>query len=272
MNIKKLSIITINFNNLHGLQKTVNSVLNQTFKDFDFVIVDGGSTDGSKQYIENHKADFSYWISEIDDGIYHAMNKGIEKANGEYCFFLNSGDYLLTPNVLELIFLDNPTEDIIYGNLRSNYRNYIYPETITMKTFINGTIPHQASLIKTKLFKLYGNYQTQYEVIADWVFFMEAILLNNTTYKHLDIFVSFFEHGGISTDSRNLSKINFDRINVLKKLFPKFYPDYVEMQEEVDCLRRELSSYKNSKIIRFAKAIQNKITLLRIIGTNYPKK
>ena len=107
----KLSIITINYNNKNGLQKTIDSVISQTFKDFEWIIIDGGSTDGSKELIEKYSQHITYWVSEPDKGIYNAMNKGIKVAKGEYLFFLNSGDYLVQPNTINQIFTQSPNTD-----------------------------------------------------------------------------------------------------------------------------------------------------------------
>ena len=92
----KLSIITINYNNLEGLKRTVESVINQTSKEFEYIVIDGGSNDGSGAYIESKSEHIDYWVSEPDKGIYNAMNKGIAKASGEYLLFLNSGDHLFS--------------------------------------------------------------------------------------------------------------------------------------------------------------------------------
>lgn len=100
----KLSIITINYNNVNGLQKTLESVFRQTCKEFEYIVVDGASEDGSKELLEQFlaKADFPFrWISEPDNGIYAAMNKGIRMAQGEYLHFLNSGDWLTDEKVVE---------------------------------------------------------------------------------------------------------------------------------------------------------------------------
>src|SRR5690606_22317295 len=110
----KLSIVTINLNNLVGLQKTMQSVFNQTFTDYEYIVIDGGSTDGSKEYIEKHTNKLVYWVSEKDGGVYEAMNKGIIKATGEYCNFLNSGDYFWNNSVLEKSLVHNEV-DIFYG-------------------------------------------------------------------------------------------------------------------------------------------------------------
>src|SRR5688572_27521016 len=97
----KISIITINYNNLDGLKRTVDSVVNQTWQEFEYIVIDGGSTDGSGAYIESKSKHFHYWVSEPDKGIYNAMNKGIVKATGEYLLFLNSGDHFFNDTVLE---------------------------------------------------------------------------------------------------------------------------------------------------------------------------
>ena len=112
----KLSIITINLNNKEGLQKTIESIVNQTFRDYEFIIIDGGSNDGSIDVIELYKENITYWISEPDKGIYNAMNKGISIAKGEYYYFLNTGDRLISNDVLEKIFEDDPHESFICAN------------------------------------------------------------------------------------------------------------------------------------------------------------
>ena len=141
--MKKLSIVTINYNNAEGLRKTLESVASQTYRDIEHIIVDGGSTDGSVEVIQNYVRDVSgmkydvLWVSEKDKGIYNAMNKGIRKATGEYCQFLNSGDYLAAPDVTERMIkalnalndemsrlrLNEPLSlndgiDILYGNMK----------------------------------------------------------------------------------------------------------------------------------------------------------
>jgi len=112
-----LSIITINYNDKVGLERTLKSVVTQTYKAFEFLVIDGGSTDGSKELIEANKANINYWVSEPDKGIYNAMNKGIIKANGEYLLFINSGDELFSPTVLEENIQLLTNHKIIYFNV-----------------------------------------------------------------------------------------------------------------------------------------------------------
>lgn len=97
----KISIITISYNNLEGLKRTVHSVLSQSYKDYEYIVVDGGSNDGSKEYLEANSAHITRWVSEPDKGIYNAMNKGIAMATGKYCIFMNSGDHFFSATTLE---------------------------------------------------------------------------------------------------------------------------------------------------------------------------
>ncbi len=113
----KLSIITVNLNNSAGLRKTIESIVKQTFKDFEYIIIDGGSTDGSAEVIKEFADKITYWVSEPDKGIYNAMNKGILHAKGEYLLFLNSGDWLADDDLLSKVFCEPRTADIIYGHM-----------------------------------------------------------------------------------------------------------------------------------------------------------
>ena len=115
MNSVKLSIITVNLNNLEGLKKTYESVVCQTFTDYEWLVIDGGSTDGSREFIEQHQDKFAYWCSESDKGIYNAMNKGIVRAKGEYLNFMNSGDYFVSDKTLAKVFSREINVDILYG-------------------------------------------------------------------------------------------------------------------------------------------------------------
>ena len=116
----KISIITINYNDKIGLDKTINSIVNQMYTDFEFLIIDGGSTDGSTAVIEQNASKINYWISEKDSGVYNAQNKGIKAATGEFVIFMNSGDTFVDNHVLANVAGDLTNEfDIYYGD---NYK------------------------------------------------------------------------------------------------------------------------------------------------------
>ena len=221
----KLSIITINFNNKAGLERTITSVFQQDFKDFEFIVIDGGSTDGGKELIESNKQHFSYWVSEADKGIYNAMNKGIAKAKGEYVFFLNSGDEFVNSKALQSIAQNLSEEDIIYFNINQVYENNQVklkrvPSELSFSYLYHDLPPHQSTFIKKKLFNDYGNYDESLKIVADWKFLILALLKYNATYKHVDKVFTNFYLGGVSSNSESFKLMQAEREIVLNKEFP----------------------------------------------------
>ena len=153
MRHKKLSVITINLNNREGLEKTMESVISQTFfRRINYVVIDGGSTDGSVDVIRKYEKKLSYWVSEPDDGIYNAMNKGLDQCNTDYVMFLNSGDNLAASNVIERAVSEFDGTDIIYGDMFINNKLLkLYPDVVTQKYLIKDSLPHPASFIRRKV-------------------------------------------------------------------------------------------------------------------------
>ena len=205
----KLSIITINLNNKSGFQKTIDSVISQTFKDFEWIIIDGGSTDGSKELIEQYSQYITYWVSEPDKGIYNAMNKGILQAKGKYLQFLNSGDELYSNTILHELFDLDLYGDIIYGNVicKNSKIQEIrkYNEPISLSYLISvKTINHQASFIKRDLFKN-SLYNEDFRIVSDWEFWiLQAI--KGSTFQYIDKFIVFFDYTGITSKTSELQK------------------------------------------------------------------
>jgi glycosyltransferase involved in cell wall biosynthesis len=230
---KKLSIITVNRNNAEGLRKTINSVAGQTFKDFEFIIIDGASDDDSVEIIRENGDHITYWVSEPDRGTYHAMNKGLRVANGEFCLFLNSGDYLAFSGILEKIFSLEIKADIISGNVlkirpNNKFRRVTSPETVSLHRLCIHSLPHQATLIKTGLFEKTGYYTENYKIASDWEFFLKAIVLTRCSYQHIDLDVSYFKIGGISSSEENFQLSREESHDILKKLFPDMEEDLME--------------------------------------------
>lgn len=197
----KLSIITVNLNNREGLQRTINSVIAQTWRDFEWIVIDGGSTDGSKELIEQYSTHFAYWVSEPDSGVYNAMNKGIRVAKGEYCQFLNSGDWIYSDNTLEKVFNQNPNGDIIYGDM-AHYRNGMfdfvkkYESRLPISLLLERSIGHQSSFIRTSLL-IKDPYDEQFKIVSDWKFYLRKAL-QGYTFQYIDLIVCAFDLGGIS--------------------------------------------------------------------------
>lgn len=217
----KLSIISVNRNNKTGLLKTIISVINQTFTDYEFLVIDGASTDGSVDIIRQYADKINYWVSEPDNGIYHAMNKGINACVGEYILFLNSGDELFNSEILQEIFLENHDEEIIYGDvtyfdpLVNNMAITSLPDKLDLYFFYKQSLWHQAAFIRKKLFERIELYNENNKYVSDWQFFWESIIYKDATYRNLGKLVSIYDMiNGVS--KRNVEESNFEKITVLK--------------------------------------------------------
>lgn len=201
----KVSIITINLNNKSGLDCSMKSVFSQNFIDYEYLIIDGGSTDGSVNLIKNNADKIAYWVSESDKGIYNAMNKAIRKAKGEYCYFLNSGDFLLNENVLQDTFKENPSSSFISGNLYidkidGEKISYIGRDwTLSIYDIFSGFLAHQAFFIKRDMFEKYGLYDENLRIVSDWKLFFIAIGLNKETVISKDVDLAIYGTDGISS-------------------------------------------------------------------------
>jgi glycosyltransferase involved in cell wall biosynthesis len=220
----KLSIITINLNNVNGLRKTIESVVNQTFTDYEYIIIDGGSTDGSVEVIKEFADKITYWVSEPDKGIYNAMNKGILKAHGVYLQFLNSGDWFINEDILTSFSLKERGEDIIYGNVNfilsnGEIKELIMPEEpkLTLAFFLQKTIIHQAAFIRKELFQYYL-YDENFIIFSDWKFFIQKIILENCKIKYINKTVVNYDTEGISSDPQALKKYMYEKNEILSQL------------------------------------------------------
>lgn len=223
------SVITINYNHADGLRRTINSVVKQSCKDFEYIIIDGASTDGSIDAIKENQEHIDYWVSESDGGIYPAMNKGVKAAHGDYCIFMNSGDEFYSADVIKNIKNFNLEEDIVCGDICFGESNVSpNPDVVTMRTFYKHTLYHQASFIKTELLRCHL-YDESMRSAADWKFFMHELIFRNATYKHIPIVIARFELGGISSVQSEVSRNEV--LNELKACFPERvlvdYEDYV---------------------------------------------
>lgn len=200
----KLSIVTINYNNKEGLENTINSVANQTCHDFEYVVIDGGSTDGSVDMIKENARHIHYWVSEKDTGIYHAMNKGVKASNGDYCLFLNSGDILIDSGIVGRILSYPFSSEIVSGQVKyTNGGVSKTPKRVSMKTFVLGSLPHQATFIKRELL-LENPYDERFHIGGDWRFFIQTLIYKNVSYERIPEIVSLFDTSGVSsTESRN---------------------------------------------------------------------
>ena len=247
----KLSIITINRNNAAGLEKTLQSVTDQTFKEFEYIVVDGASTDGSVEVIKKYESKFAHlkWISEPDKGIYNAMNKGIRMASGDYIQILNSADCLAAPEVTERMLAElerqgNPA--ILYGNMvkcfpdgRRMVDKCFAGQEITMLGMFTGTLNHDPAYIRRDLFEKYGYYDESLKIVSDWKWYLQAIILGGENPQYVDMDVTLFDMTGISENAESKEKIKKERQTVLHELIPKAYlNDYEKYSSDIYMMRR----------------------------------
>lgn len=250
----KLSIVTINYNNAEGLRKTLASVAAQTYKGIEHIIIDGGSTDGSadiiRDYADSHTSHITHhtshivkWTSEKDNGIYHAMNKGLRKTTGSYIQILNSGDILAADDVTERMVaalrqIDDRCIDgrltsvpILYGNMLKSYdgKNIIERDTCgsgmyTPESFLyfyKGTLNHDCAYIRRDLFDKYGLYNEQMKICSDWEWYVRAIILGGEKPVYTNIDVTVFDMNGVSESyGKNAELIMKERREYLEKILP----------------------------------------------------
>lgn len=244
-----ISLITINRNNAAGLEKTMRSVASQTFREFEYIIIDGASIDDSVKVIKAHESSFAHlkWLSEPDKGIYNAMNKGIRIASGEYVQILNSGDCLAAPDVTEKMLVElektgNPR--ILYGNMVKCFPDghrmvdkCFAGQEITMLGMYTGTLNHDPVYIHRDLFGKYGYYDEELKIVSDWKWYLQAIILGGEKPQYVDLNVTLFDMEGISETNKELDKT--ERKKVLDQMFPKtILADYERYAFLIEQMRR----------------------------------
>lgn len=209
----KLSIITI-CKNEPNLRRTLDSINNQTFKDFEWIVIDGKSDSKIIKIFDEYRDRINFFTSEVDRGIYNAYNKAIKKAHGEYVCFMNTGDVFYDDMVLENVFGRKQTADILYGNTNiiKGKKSYIEeaPDTIDKYFFMYGTINHQSCFIKTSLFKKYGLYNESYKIASDFEKFI-VFAKHNVCFKKLNLVIATYYKNGISSNKSKTHR-EFEKI------------------------------------------------------------
>lgn len=243
----KLSIITVNLNNADGLRKTIESVVSQTFTDYEYIVVDGASTDGSVDIIKQYADKITFWISEPDSGIYNAMNKGVLKAKGDYLQFLNSGDWLAANDILKYVFDLDRQEDVLYGDEFLFYNTAkierkTYPKELTFYDFFVGSISHEGSFYKRCLFR--KPYDETFKIASDWDFEIREIIIYNQSVFKISREIIYFDMHGISQSQKYLDLQNHERMLILSKYFPeRIILDYKFIAEQRKIVNYSLYPY-----------------------------
>lgn len=208
--VKKLSIVTINYNNAEGLRSTANSICTQNTKteDIEWLVIDGGSTDGSLDIINEHRAYIDYWVSERDGGIFDAMNKGLQQASGTYIVFMNAGDCFVE-GLLTKSFIQGLQGDIYYGDIylllngkRMYSKQTDYPDFVYM---LGRTLCHQSVFMKTALCKKYP-FRTDYSIMGDWIQLFSILKKEQPEVVYIPKPICIYDADGLSNKQAELRK------------------------------------------------------------------
>lgn len=258
-----LSIITINYNNSIGLEKTIQSIISQTYKDFEYLVIDGDSNDGSLEVIRKNQTAIHFSISEPDTGIYNAMNKGIKVAKGDYLLFLNSGDVFNGTTALEdFIMHKDFSGDIIYGDYQFEEGKKIFPDKLTPLFFIRTSLPHQSTLFKREVFDEMGLYEEHYTIVSDRAFYIKCFLSDQFVFKHIPYSLSIYDLSGISNNPKHKEIQASENATMFQEQYGVFYEDYKKM----NLLISQLNQAKRQTITGILKRIVNKMKKVCRIG------
>lgn len=203
--LTKFSIITVCRNEEGTVRDTCESIVTQTWQDYEWIVIDGASTDGTLNILEEFRDYVSTSISEPDQGIYDAMNKGIDLARGEYVVFMNGGDTFASDHALE-IAAQAPQKDLIYGNLRYDTMDgeiHSYPNQFRDRDLIKWMIPHQASFYRREIFDIFGKYDTNYRIAADYELNARMIAKHRISHFHVNEPLAIFNRTGVSSSPRH---------------------------------------------------------------------
>lgn len=197
-----ISIITVVFNGETDLARTLLSVIQQTYQNVEYIIIDGGSTDNTLSILQQYNSVINYWLSEADSGIYDAMNKGVKLAQGEYLLFLGADDYLYENNILERVMnqLRGSIYSIIFGKIMYDTGEMI-ASSFGLKTLLHNTVHHQSCFYHRSLFQNW-RYDTSFKLIADYELNLMAYL-QNWNYLSLDLIIAQCGKNGLSQSEKS---------------------------------------------------------------------
>lgn len=233
--LPKISIITVVYNDVGHIEKTIQDVLKQTYANLEYIVIDGASTDGTLDIIKKYQ-DRVVWKSEPDKGIYDAMMKGVRMAAGEWILFRNSGDFFSCPTVIEEVFsnYEDKGEDFIAGNIRylkGHYYKDMVPHILSRHYFEAMPFHHPATFIR-RTTQLKYPFHLEYRNSADYCFFIEA-LQGGATYKTVNFLIALFDaNAGASTTHYDRSLIE----NI--KILQTFGAPSAAIRDRMDKLRK----------------------------------
>ena len=220
----EFSIITICHNEARGIAPTCQSIVTQKHANFEWIVVDGASTDGTLEVLEQYRERITNFVSERDKGIYDAMNKGIMLSRGKYVIFMNGGDRFSSPDVLNLVSRA-PKTKLIYGQLELDETDGVLlgqPDKIRREYLLTHMIHHQAAFFHRSLFKNYGLYDTQYRIAGDYDFFSRILANDPVSHHYIARPFAVFDRTGISSSKHHRQLRKRENHQIRMKHFPEY--------------------------------------------------
>jgi len=259
MHNQKLSIITVAKNACDTIESTIQSVVNQTYKNIEFIIIDGASTDCTSEIINRYRNRISKYICEPDNGIYDAMNKGIDCSTGEWLYFLGADDIIISIDTINRLF-SSPliiNNDIIYGNVAFKHSGRIYDGHFDNEKLLKQNICHQAIFTRRKLFERMGKFNTNYRVWADWDFNIRCKSKPDIRWSYVDLVIAEFNENGFSS-------LQPDYI-FLKEHNEVLYNTYISILNQYNNTVEQHNSLLNSRDYRTGKFLLVPLRIIRKI-------
>ena len=269
----KVSIITSVYNGAATIEQTIQSVLNQTYRNIEYIVIDGKSTDGTQQVIEKYKDKIAYYVSEKDCGLYYAMNKGIEKATGDIVGIINSDDWYADDAVQVVVdcFKQNDL-DLVYGkidSISSDGIEKVCKISPLENMWYQMTIPHPSTFIRRSVYSKFGEFDTRYKLAADYELLLR-FYTNHIRIKFVDKVIAHFRIGGFSTVKRydlmnegyTISMSYIGKCPYKDKMLPKIKETY-----EWSCFEEKLHKKEKFFYELLCKYFNSKIGDIIIFGT-----
>jgi len=232
--IKKFSIITICRNEAAAIRATCDSICAQCFDEFEWIVIDGGSTDETLKILKDYEDKISCLVSESDQGIYDAMNKGLELARGESVIFMNAGDCFADDKALACVDA-LPSADLLVGNLvlRESGKLCEFPDTLPPDYLLHCMLPHQATFFKRRLFDKFGLFDTSFRIAGDYEMFARLFHSGELHYYHVNETIAVFAGGGISSDQKQRSLRRRENHKVRWQYFPRYRYSFKALRQNI---------------------------------------
>ncbi len=239
----RFSIVTVCYNAVDTIEETIKSVLDQTYDNIEYIIVDGNSNDGTIDVISKYADRVDYFISESDNGVYDAMNKGIDIATGEYIGFMNAGDKLVDCNVIEKVAASlDPESSVIYGDTifktKSTYR--LQKALAVEKLSYMGIFCHQSAFVRLDYHKN-NIFDLNYKVLADFNFFYKAYNVDHVKFQKLEIPISVFDQTDEGLSKRNYKQNYKEFINIIGNNVSPIYIQFLKVRQRLGVIKRYLT-------------------------------